>query len=94
MPDVCRTFHFSAGSHISSGGQRRHFDTHSFNKLPNTVPINTTMLVTMLRSYCTLYSVCIATWLKSTSNIIILKYPHQVLLEALPPVCMKYTALK
>ena len=31
MPDVCRTFHFTTGVHISEYQQHRHFDTHSFN---------------------------------------------------------------
>ena len=51
MPDVCRTFHFSAGSHISSWGQRRYFNAHSFNKLSYTMPINTTMLVVMQNKF-------------------------------------------
>ena len=31
MPDVCRTFHFTTGVHISEYQQHRHFNTHSFN---------------------------------------------------------------
>ena len=48
MPDVCRTFHFSSGAHISGSGQQRYFNTHSFNELPHPVPINTKMLVIVL----------------------------------------------
>ena len=35
MPDVCRTFHFTTGVHISENMQHQYFNTHSFNNQPN-----------------------------------------------------------